>query len=65
MQTRSNLNSGTTQNTIERHFQLEQGNCPQHEAEPLLLLSPGPKLNHNQVWLLRSNKDALRQKWKA
>jgi len=50
------MNSGTTHNTMERHFQPDQGNCPHREAEPLLLLSPGPKLNHNQVWLLRSNK---------
>jgi len=53
---RSKRKSGSTQNTIERHFQPEQANCPHHEAEPLLLLSPGPISNHNQVWLLRSNK---------
>jgi hypothetical protein len=55
--TRSNMNAGTTQNTMERHFQPEQGHCSHLEAEPLLLLSPCPKRNHIQVWLLRSNKD--------
>lgn len=59
------MKSGTTQNTMERHFQPEQGHCSHHEAEPLLLVSPGPKLSHNQVWLLRSNKRTLRQNWKA
>ena len=59
------MNSGPTQNTMERHFQPEQGNCPHHEAEQLLLLSAGPKLNHNQEWLLRSYKHTKRQNWKA
>jgi len=50
------MSSGTTQNTREIHFQSEHGNCPHHEAEPLLLIPPDPISNHNQVWLLRRNK---------
>jgi len=65
MQTRSNMSSGTTQNTMERHFQPGRSHCPHHETKPVLLLSSGPKLNHNQVWLLRSNNSTLRQNWKA
>ena len=56
--------SRTTQNTIERHFQPEQGNYPHHEVEPLLLPSPFPTSNNNQIWLQRSNKRTKGQNWK-